>query len=277
MARTIDRTVEATTTPPRGVAPIRKVKRGGPAIVQFYRSAVGKKWVMAVTGIVLMGFVLVPHDREPQALPLEGGAEPLRRGPPRRPRPPAPPHGAAVDGPDRAHRRVRVPHPRRRHAHDHEPQGASGRRTSRSATTSPPTSRRARCAGPASSSLLFLIFHLMDLTWGNANPDFVRGDPYNNLDLQHATRTGGDHLHRRQHRARRSTCTTAPGRCSRASGSTTRSTTRRVAASRRASPAVILVGNLTFPIAVQLDLVERRVPDTTGSGRPRTATEESGR
>jgi len=29
--------------------------------------------------------------------------------------------------------------------------------------------------------LLFLIFHLLDLTWGNANPDFVRGDPYHNL------------------------------------------------------------------------------------------------
>ena len=29
--------------------------------------------------------------------------------------------------------------------------------------------------------LLFLIFHLMDLTWGNANAQFVRGDPYNNL------------------------------------------------------------------------------------------------
>jgi succinate dehydrogenase / fumarate reductase cytochrome b subunit len=29
--------------------------------------------------------------------------------------------------------------------------------------------------------LLFLIFHLMDLTWGNANPEFLRGDPYNNL------------------------------------------------------------------------------------------------
>jgi succinate dehydrogenase / fumarate reductase, cytochrome b subunit len=28
---------------------------------------------------------------------------------------------------------------------------------------------------------LFVIFHLMDLTWGQANPDFVRGDPYNNL------------------------------------------------------------------------------------------------
>ena len=29
--------------------------------------------------------------------------------------------------------------------------------------------------------LLYLVFHLMDLTWGNANAQFVRGDPYNNL------------------------------------------------------------------------------------------------
>src|SRR6201991_184582 len=29
--------------------------------------------------------------------------------------------------------------------------------------------------------LLFVIFHLLDLTWGNANSEFVRGDPYDNL------------------------------------------------------------------------------------------------
>ena len=28
---------------------------------------------------------------------------------------------------------------------------------------------------------LFVIFHLMDLTWGTANPDFVRGDIYENV------------------------------------------------------------------------------------------------
>jgi succinate dehydrogenase / fumarate reductase cytochrome b subunit len=29
--------------------------------------------------------------------------------------------------------------------------------------------------------LLFVLFHLADLTWGFANPDFVRGDPYHNV------------------------------------------------------------------------------------------------
>jgi succinate dehydrogenase / fumarate reductase cytochrome b subunit len=28
---------------------------------------------------------------------------------------------------------------------------------------------------------LFVIFHLLDLTWGPANPDFVHGDPYHNV------------------------------------------------------------------------------------------------
>jgi len=29
--------------------------------------------------------------------------------------------------------------------------------------------------------LLFIAFHLADLTWGFANPDFIRGDPYHNV------------------------------------------------------------------------------------------------
>jgi len=37
----------------------RRQKRSPFAVIDLYRSAVGKKWVMAVTGIMLMGFVLV--------------------------------------------------------------------------------------------------------------------------------------------------------------------------------------------------------------------------
>lgn len=40
----------ATATPPR--------RRALPWPVEVYRSAVGKKWVMAITGIILLGFVL---------------------------------------------------------------------------------------------------------------------------------------------------------------------------------------------------------------------------
>ena len=41
----------AVTAPPSSVSKL-------PWPVQFYRSAVGKKWVMAITGIILLGFVL---------------------------------------------------------------------------------------------------------------------------------------------------------------------------------------------------------------------------
>ena len=29
--------------------------------------------------------------------------------------------------------------------------------------------------------VLFVIFHLLDLTWGTVNPSFVEGDPYHNV------------------------------------------------------------------------------------------------
>ena len=49
----------ATTTVARGSAPgeTPRAKRKAPFPVEFYRSALGKKYVMAITGIMLMGFV----------------------------------------------------------------------------------------------------------------------------------------------------------------------------------------------------------------------------
>ena len=42
------------------VAPVhQKHRRPAPWPVEFYRSAVGKKWVMALTGIMIMGYVFV--------------------------------------------------------------------------------------------------------------------------------------------------------------------------------------------------------------------------
>ena len=52
-----------TTTPPAvrkdGAQPITRTRPGGPLPIRFYRSAIGKKWVMAITGLILMSFVLV--------------------------------------------------------------------------------------------------------------------------------------------------------------------------------------------------------------------------
>ena len=47
----------ATTTVARGAASGNRAKRKAPFPVEFYRSALGKKYVMAITGIMLMGFV----------------------------------------------------------------------------------------------------------------------------------------------------------------------------------------------------------------------------
>lgn len=49
----------ATTTVARGPAKTRARAKGkAPFPIEFYRSALGKKYVMAITGILLMGFVL---------------------------------------------------------------------------------------------------------------------------------------------------------------------------------------------------------------------------
>ena len=50
--------------------------------------------------------------------------------------------------------------------------------------------------------VLFIIFHLTDLTWGPANPEFVRGDPYNNLVYSLQRPVVAIDLRRRDDRAR---------------------------------------------------------------------------
>ena len=47
----------ATTTVARGAGSGAPAKRKAPFPVELYRSALGKKYVMAITGIMLMGFV----------------------------------------------------------------------------------------------------------------------------------------------------------------------------------------------------------------------------
>ena len=44
--------------PDEAPAPVHRARPSGNPVVRFWRSAIGKKWVMAVTGIMLLGFVL---------------------------------------------------------------------------------------------------------------------------------------------------------------------------------------------------------------------------
>ena len=109
--------------------------------------------------------------------------------------------------------------------------------------------------------LLFLIFHLMDLTWGNANSQFLRGDPYNNLvySLQRPAVAGvyivanialAFHLYHGAWSMFQSMGITNPRY----------NTLRRRFAQGLA--AFMLIGNLSFPVAVQLHMVTLQCPHT---------------
>ena len=177
------RLIEAMQTMERPtVAPVHpRSRRPAPWPVAFYRSAVGKKWVMALTGIALMGYVffhllgnlkvyLGPEDvnhygewlRELLVpfLPRTVTLWLLRIGlilafvf-----------HIHAAASLTLMNRRAR---PENVYISRRDWQAASA------------ASRSMRYTGVI--VLLFVIFHLSDLTWGTTNPDFVRGDVYRNM------------------------------------------------------------------------------------------------
>ena len=66
--------------------------------------------------------------------------------------------------------------------------------------------------------LLFIVYHLLHFTFGNAHPDFVHGDVYHNFVAGFRSRAGLGLLHRGHARPRACTCTTASGACCRRSG-----------------------------------------------------------
>ena len=148
-------------------------------MVDFYRSGVGKKAVMAGTGVVMMGFVLAHsignlklflgaesmnfygewlRDFGYPALPHSGFLWILRLGL----------IGAFVLHLHAAWSLTRMNHRARptKYASDRDYLAATF------------AARTMRWTGII--VLLFIIFHLMDLTFGPANPDFVHGTPYEN-------------------------------------------------------------------------------------------------
>jgi len=155
-------------------------KRPPNPVLRFWRSGVGKKWVMAVSGIALLGFVFahmvgnlkvylgktaineygewlrtLGEHALPRTVLLWGvrlgliAAFVL--------------HIVAAAQLTRMNQRAR-------------PVKYQSQRDYVAANFA---SRTMRWTGVIVA--LFVIFHLMDLTWGNANPDFVRGDPFDNM------------------------------------------------------------------------------------------------
>jgi succinate dehydrogenase / fumarate reductase cytochrome b subunit len=163
--------------------PVDTLRRRRPRLpwpLAFYRSTVGKKWVMAVTGIVLMLFVLVHlignlklylskeelnlygealRDMPGHLLPRTVLLWIIRGG-----------LIAAFVFHIHAAYSLTLVNWRAR------PQKYRSKRDYVAANFA---SRTMRWTGTI--VLLYLLFHLLDLTWGQANSEFVRGDPYNNL------------------------------------------------------------------------------------------------
>jgi succinate dehydrogenase / fumarate reductase cytochrome b subunit len=161
-------------------APIPAAKKQGHPLVRFWRSAVGKKWVMAVSGIVLLLFVLGHMVGNLKvflgAVHLNEYAEWLRTlGEPALPRTVLlwgirtgliaafVLHIVAAYQLTMMNRRARP----------------IGYQAPRDYVAANFASRTMRWSGIIVA--LFLVFHLLDLTWGTANPNFVRGDVYDNV------------------------------------------------------------------------------------------------
>ncbi|MGH9244550.1 MAG: succinate dehydrogenase cytochrome b subunit [Acidimicrobiales bacterium] len=148
--------------------------------LEFYRSAIGKKWVMALSGIALMGYVLAhmignlkvylgPDDLNHYGEWLRELGEPalprtvllwiLRSG-----------LIAAFALHIHAAYALTTMNWKSR---------AGGYQSRRDYLAANYASRTMRWSGVIVGA--FVLWHLADLTWGWVNPDFVRGDPYHNL------------------------------------------------------------------------------------------------
>ena len=164
------------------IAPVhRRNRRPAPWPVEFYRSAVGKKWVMAVTGILLMGYVFAHMVGN---LKLYMGADDINHYGEflRDLLVPLVPRtvtlwlmrvGLALAFVFHVHAAASLTLMNRR---AHAAGGYISRRDWQAANAA---SRSMRWTGVVIA--LFLLWHLADLTWGTVNPDFVRGDVYRNV------------------------------------------------------------------------------------------------
>ena len=173
-------TTELKRGPVSGTAVEAPDRRRAPFFVEFYRSAVGKKYVMAITGVIGMLYVLF-H--------MLGNLK-VFLGP------------ADINHYGEFLRELLVPIAPRTvvlwilrtglivalilHLHaaysltvmNHQARPVKYQ-SHRDYVAANFASRTMRWTGII--VLLFIAFHLADLTWGFANPDFVRGEPYQNV------------------------------------------------------------------------------------------------
>ena len=265
MAQTIEGgTPGVAGTPSRAVHP--RAKRRAPWPIEFYRSAVGKKWVMAVSGIVLLGFVLahmignLKFYLSKQEIDLYGEA--LRDMPGH-----LLPRTVLLWSIRTVLTLAFVFHIHAAYALTRMNKRARpvGYQAPREYVAANFASRTMRWTGVI--VLAFLAFHLADLTWGAANGShFVRGDPYNNLIYSFrrpivavlyvfANLALGVHIFHGAWSLFQSLGINNP----------------RINKARlrfaQGFAAIIVLGNISFPIAVQAHLVTPKCP----AQRPPTA------
>ncbi len=162
------------------MAPLRKRPRQLPFPLNLYQTAVGKKWVMAVTGLGLIGFVIAHMVGN---LKVYLGPEEINQ------------YGEALRdlGGHLIPRtyalwalRIGLVVMFALHIHSAVTLSAMSNKANQSYpggrhyVAASYASRTMRWTGPI--ILLYLFYHLADLTWGWwLGDDFVRGDPYHNL------------------------------------------------------------------------------------------------
>jgi succinate dehydrogenase / fumarate reductase cytochrome b subunit len=171
------------------VAPVRAQRRPWPFPLNIYQTAVGRKWVMALTGIGLIGFVLIHmignlhvyegparmHEYGESLRTIGGGLVPrslvlwlMRLG---------------LTGMFALHLHAAITlKDMSRHSSQDAGyiSGAKKYAGGRDHIAATYANRTMRWTGPIIA--LYLLFHLADLTWGWwLGDDFVRGDPYHNV------------------------------------------------------------------------------------------------
>lgn len=146
----------------------------------FYSTAVGKKYAMAISGLVLMGYVLLHMVGN---LKIYFGAESMNKYSEwlREVGEPALPREWLLWG-------VRIVLILAVVVHIHAAYALT--MMNRRARPVQYASKRDFVAADFASRTMrwtgiivvfFVIFHLLDLTWGPSNPDFIQGDPYHNV------------------------------------------------------------------------------------------------
>jgi len=251
-----------TAGPRPGPAPIRKRPKQWPFPLNIYQSAVGRKWVMAVSGIVLLGFVVTHmignlHLYE-GPLEVREYAETLRD------------LGVHVIPRTWLLWAIRLVLILAFVLHVHSAyslaamsakanprnnaQGEKAYVGTRDYIAANYASRTMRVTGPI--VLLYLFFHLADLTWGWLSDDWVRGDPYNNVVISMgnigvaiiyivANIALAVHIYHGAWSLFQSLGINSPKV----------NDARRLVAMGLAG--IILVGNLSFPILVQANLIDQ--------------------